>query len=111
MWNDFEESLPNPFFVPVNEFDPIDIDVNDVNPSIENIANGSKQLFPIFNDWNEFKFDNWNVVEFPNDPFPIDNVDNFGKSIMLSKYNISIQYLESQMVPNRNCTMLHSYYR
>ena len=78
----------------VNEFDPIDNDVNDVNPSIENIANGSKQLFPILNDCNESKFDNWNVVEFVNDPFPIDNVDSFGKSIMLAKHNISIQYLE-----------------
>ena len=49
---------------------------------------------PNWNDCNEFKFDNWNIVEFVNDPSPIDNVDSFGKSIMLSKYNISIQYLE-----------------
>ena len=105
MWNDFEESLPNPFFVPVNEFDPIDNVVNDVNPSIWNVETKLNMSLPNSNDWNESKFDNWNVVEFPNDPFPIDNVDNFGKSIMLSKHNISIQYLESQMVPNRNCTM------
>ena len=80
MWNDLVELLPNPFFIEVNELDPIDNDVSDVNPSILNVDNGSKQWLPIFNDCNEFKFDNWNVVEFPNDPSPIDNVDNEGKS-------------------------------
>ena len=43
MWNDLVESFPNPFFIEVNELDPIDNDVNDVNPSILNVDNGSKQ--------------------------------------------------------------------
>ena len=80
--------------MPVNEFDPIDIDVNDVNPSIWNVETKLNMSLPNSNDCNESKFDNWNIVEFPNDPSPIDNVDSFGKSIMLAKYNISIQYLE-----------------
>ena len=80
IWNDLVESLPNPFFIEVNELDPIDNEVNDVNPSILNVDNGSKQWLPIFNDCNEFKFDNWNIVEFPNDPSPIDNVVNEGRS-------------------------------
>ena len=94
IWNDLEESLPNPLGCWVNEFDPIDNDVNDVNPSIWNVETKLNLLFSIFNDCNESKFDNWNIVEFPNDSFPIDNVDSFGKSIMLAKHNISIQYLE-----------------
>ena len=81
MWNDLLESLPNLFFIEVNELDPIDNDVSDVNPSILNVETKLNISFPIFNDCNKFKFDNWNVAEFPNDPSPIDNVDNFGKSI------------------------------
>ena len=81
MWNDLLESFPKPFFIEVNELDPIDNEVNDVNPSILNVETKLNISFPIFNDCNKFKFDNWNVVEFPNDPSPIDNVDNFGKSI------------------------------
>ena len=81
MWNDLLESLPNPFFIEVNELDPIDNEVNDVNPSILNVETKLNISFPIFNDCNEFKFDNWNVVEFVNDPSPIDNVVNEGRSI------------------------------
>ena len=80
--------------MPVNEFDPIDIDDSDVNPSIWNVETKLNMSLPNSNDCNEFKFDNWNVVEFVNDPSPIDNVDSLGKSMMLSKHNISIQYLE-----------------
>ena len=81
MWNDLPESFPNPFFIEVNELDPIDNDVNDVNPSILNVETKLNISFPIFNDCNKFKFDNWNDVEFVNDPSPIDNVVNEGKSI------------------------------
>ena len=81
MWNDLVESFPNPFFIEVNELDPIDNDVNDVNPSILNVETKLNISFPIFNDCNKFKFDNWNIVEFPNDPSPIDNTNNKGKSI------------------------------
>ena len=81
MWNDLLESLPNPFFIEVNELDPIDNEVNDVNPSILNDDTKLNISFPKLKDWNEFRFDKWNIVEFPNDPSPIDNVDNFGKSI------------------------------
>ena len=66
--------------MPVNEFDPIDNVVNDVNPSILNVETKLNMSLPNWNDCNEFKFDNWNVVEFVNDPSPIDNVDSFGKS-------------------------------
>ena len=81
MWNDLPESFPNPFFIEVNELDPIDNDVNDVNPSILKVETKLNISFPIFNDCNKFKFDNWNDVEFVNDPSPIDNVVNEGKSI------------------------------
>ena len=91
MWNDLFESFPNPFGCSVNEFDPIDNEVNDVNPSILNVDTSLNLLFPIFNDCNEFKFDNWNIVEFPNDPSPIDSVVNEGKSTMLVKH----QYINS----------------
>ena len=74
------ESFPNPFFIEVNELDPIDNDVNDVNPSILNDDTSLNISLPKLRDWNEFKFDNWNVVEFPNDPSPIDNDVNEGRS-------------------------------
>ena len=81
MWNDLPESLPNPSLCWVNELDPIDNDVNDVNPSILNVDTKLNISFPIFNDCNEFKFDNWNVAEVPNDPSPIDNAVNDGEAI------------------------------
>ena len=90
MWNDLLESFPNPSICWVNELDPIDNEVNDVNPSILNVETKLNISFPIFNDCNEFKFDKWNVVELVNDLSPIDNVDNFGKSIVLVKHNKSI---------------------
>ena len=87
--------------------DPIDNDVNDVNPSILNVDTKLNISFPIFNDCNKFKFDNWNDVEFVNDPSPIDNVVNEGKSTMLVKYNESILYSEYSMMMNRNCMNLN----
>ena len=81
MWNDLLESLPNPFFIEVNELDPIDNEVNDVNPSILNDDTSLNISLPKLKDWKEFKFDKWNIVEFVNDPSPIDNVVNEGKSI------------------------------
>ena len=91
--------------------DPIDNDVSDVNPSILNVDTKLNISFPIFNDCNKFKFDNWNVVEFVNDPSPSDNTDNEGKSIMLVKHNESILYSQCSMMMNRNCMMLNSYFR
>ena len=88
--------------------DPIDNEVSDVNPSILKDDTSLNISLPKLRDWNEFKFDNWNVVEFPNDPSPIDNVVNEGKSMMLVKYNESILYSQYLMMMNRNCMMLNS---
>ena len=96
MWNDLLESLPNLFFIEVNELDPIDNDVSDVNPAILNDDTSLNLLFAIFSDRNEFKFDKWNIVEFPNDPSPSDNVVNEGKSIILCTTYIN-SYLEYSM--------------
>ena len=53
MWNDLFESLPYEFFFSVNEFDPIDNEVNDVNPSIVNDETLPKQLLPILNEFSK----------------------------------------------------------
>ena len=83
MWNDLSISFPNPFFVPVNELDPIINDFNDISPSILNDDTSLYIPFSIFNDCNKSKLNKWNDVEFPNDPFPIDNVVKFGISTLL----------------------------
>ena len=94
----------------VNELDPIVNVTNDPNPFRLNVDNGLKHSSPIVIDISFPRFDKRKLLEFPNDVFPIDNEDNFGKSIL--SFNLMlINYFPYQMVLNRNYMMSHQYYR